>query len=80
MGNCALKKLGHSFFAKPASQLVRDLIGKIVVRSLSGKQFRTRIVETEAYIGRMTWPVMLRKVARSERKSCSVQQEGPTFT
>lgn len=44
-------KLDSSFFAKPAEDLARDLIGKIVVRCRGRKLFRVRIVETEAYIG-----------------------------
>lgn len=46
-----MRKLEHSFFAKPAAELAHDLIGKIVVRRVGRKEFRARIVETEAYVG-----------------------------
>ena len=45
------RKLRHAFFNRPAIELARDLIGTILVRHVRGKQFRGRIVETEAYVG-----------------------------
>jgi DNA-3-methyladenine glycosylase len=45
------RKLSHAFFNRPAIELARDLIGTILVRRARGKQFRARIVETEAYVG-----------------------------
>src|SRR5438477_4414403 len=45
------KKLPHSFFSRPAVDVARDLIGKILVRRIDTKEFRARIVETEAYVG-----------------------------
>src|SRR5260221_6040951 len=41
----------RSFFDRPAIELARDLIGTILVRRVRGRQFRARIVETEAYVG-----------------------------
>lgn len=46
-----MTKLGHSFFDRPAIELAPDLIGKIIVRCVRRKEFRARIVETEAYVG-----------------------------
>jgi DNA-3-methyladenine glycosylase len=46
-----LTKLDHAFFARPAVELARDLIGKILVRRVRGRAFQARIVETEAYVG-----------------------------
>jgi len=46
-----LKKLGHSFYKRPAIELARDLIGTILVRRLRGREFQAQIVETEAYVG-----------------------------
>jgi DNA-3-methyladenine glycosylase len=46
-----LNKLPHSFFNRPAVDIARDLIGKILVRRIRGKEYRARIVETEAYVG-----------------------------
>src|SRR5437667_11863719 len=56
MARCAsadylLKILTHSFYNRPAIDVARDLIGKILVRRTRGKELRARIVETEAYIG-----------------------------
>src|SRR5258706_4727444 len=47
----SLKKLPPSFFSRPAVDVARDLIGKILVRRIGTKEFRARIVETEAYVG-----------------------------
>jgi DNA-3-methyladenine glycosylase len=47
----SVNKLARSFFARPAAELARELIGKILVRRLRGKEFRARVVETEAYLG-----------------------------
>jgi DNA-3-methyladenine glycosylase len=46
-----LKKLGHSFYRCDAKKLARDLIGTILVHRIRGREFRARIVETEAYVG-----------------------------
>lgn len=46
-----VKKLSLSFFQRPAARLAQDLIGKVLVRRLQGKEFRARVVETEAYLG-----------------------------
>jgi DNA-3-methyladenine glycosylase len=46
-----LKKIGHSFYRRDAKKLARDLIGTILVRRVRGREFRARIVETEAYVG-----------------------------
>jgi len=56
MSHCAapssrLKKLGHRFFRRPAIEVAQKLIGKILVRRRDGKDYRARIVETEAYVG-----------------------------
>ena len=46
-----MTKLGPSFYCRPAIDLARDLIGKVLVRQISGRTLRARIVETEAYVG-----------------------------
>ena len=46
-----LKKVGHDFYRRPAIEVAPDLIGKILVRRLDGREHRARIVETEAYVG-----------------------------
>jgi len=45
------KKLERSFYERGALELARDLIGKILVRPFRGREYRGRIVETEAYVG-----------------------------
>lgn len=45
------KKLGHTFFRRPALALAESLIGTILVRRIGRKNVRVRIVETEAYVG-----------------------------
>src|SRR5262249_28854033 len=46
-----LKKVGHRFFRRQAIEVAEQAIGKILVRSWDGKEYRARIVETEAYVG-----------------------------
>lgn len=47
----SFKKLPRSYFRRPATELARALIGKILVRRMRGKALRARVVETEAYLG-----------------------------
>ncbi len=47
----SFQKLRRSFFERPADRVARELIGKILVRRLPGKELRARVVETEAYLG-----------------------------
>ncbi len=44
-------KLGRSFYDRPAEELARALLGKVLVRHIGRKMRRARIVETEAYVG-----------------------------
>lgn len=46
-----MTKLEYSFYARPAIEVASELIGKILVRRVRRKEFRARIVETEAYVG-----------------------------
>lgn len=46
-----VRKLTQAFFRRPAAEVARALIGKILVRRLHGKLFRARLIETEAYLG-----------------------------
>src|SRR5438132_6714729 len=45
------KKLGRAFYERPAIDIARDLLGKILVHRVGKRTLRARIVETEAYIG-----------------------------
>ncbi|HSZ58102.1 MAG TPA: DNA-3-methyladenine glycosylase [Tepidisphaeraceae bacterium] len=44
-------KLRRGFYQEPADALARALIGKILVHRTGQKEYRGRIVETEAYMG-----------------------------
>ncbi len=46
-----MEKLSQTFYERPAIELAPDLIGKIMIRKVGRKEFRARIVETEAYVG-----------------------------
>ncbi len=46
-----LRKLGRSFYQRDAKKLAQDLIGAVLVRRVRGREYRARIVETEAYVG-----------------------------
>ncbi len=45
------EKIRRSFYARDASDVASDLLGKILVHRIRGKELRARIVETEAYVG-----------------------------
>ncbi len=45
------KILSEKFFNRPALQVAKGLLGKFLVRRLSGKYVALMIAETEAYIG-----------------------------
>ncbi len=43
--------LSEDFFARPARVVARELLGATIVSTVGGRLCRSRIVETEAYIG-----------------------------
>jgi DNA-3-methyladenine glycosylase len=45
------RPLGRAFFARPTTQVARDLLGKIIVHQLNGQTLAGKIVEAEAYLG-----------------------------
>lgn len=45
------RPLERSFYARPARDVARSLIGTMVVSSVEGRRTAGRIVETEAYVG-----------------------------
>jgi DNA-3-methyladenine glycosylase len=46
-----VKKLARSFYRRPAIELAPHLVGKILVHRVGRREYRARIVETEAYVG-----------------------------
>lgn len=51
MRNSRDLRLSRSFYSRPALEVARDLIGKVLVRRLDRKNLSGKIVETEAYAG-----------------------------
>jgi DNA-3-methyladenine glycosylase len=45
------RALRRTFFARPAAEVARDLLGAILASSVDGAACSGRIVETEAYVG-----------------------------
>ncbi len=43
--------LDHGFYRRDAETVARGLIGTVLVRHYRGRDYRARIVETEAYVG-----------------------------
>jgi DNA-3-methyladenine glycosylase len=43
--------LDRDFYQRPAIEVARNLLGKVLVRRLNGKNLAGKIVETEAYVG-----------------------------
>lgn len=43
--------LPRSFYARPTTEVARDLLGKVIVRQVDGLELAGRIVEVEAYLG-----------------------------
>ena len=46
-----MKKLTYSFYHRPCPDVARDLVGKVLVRRVDGRELRLRITETECYCG-----------------------------
>jgi DNA-3-methyladenine glycosylase len=45
------RPLARDFFARPATEVARELLGKVLVHKLDGHTLAGTIVETEAYLG-----------------------------
>ena len=60
----SLPPLPRAFYARPTTDVARDLLGKLLVREREGRHIRARIVEVEAYLG--------------ERDAASHARRGPT--
>ena len=45
------KRLTRTFYRRPAEELARALLGKVLVHRVADRMIAARIVETEAYVG-----------------------------
>ena len=45
------KTLGNNFFERETVEVAKNLLGKKIIRNISGNFFCAKIVETEAYLG-----------------------------
>ncbi|MGH7481001.1 MAG: DNA-3-methyladenine glycosylase [Longimicrobiales bacterium] len=50
-GDAAAEPIGAGFFARPAEEVARALLGRLLVSTVDGVRTAGRIVETEAYVG-----------------------------
>lgn len=60
--------INQDFFLSDAISLAKNLLGKILVRTINGQQIKVRIVETEAYMGandRASHSYQFRKTSRT---------------
>lgn len=46
-----LRPLPKRFYRRPAAEVARDLLGRLLVRELDGERLVLRLVEAEAYLG-----------------------------
>jgi DNA-3-methyladenine glycosylase len=73
-----LSKLGLEFFQQPAITLAPALVGTILVRRHRQKEYRARIVETEAYVGAHDLACHAAK-GRTQRTETMFGQGGRTY-
>lgn len=46
-----MERLSYDFYHRECLQVARDLVGKVLVHKIGGKELRMRISETESYCG-----------------------------
>lgn len=73
--------LPKEFFDRDTVTVARELVGKYLIRRYDGVTLAARIVETEAYVGRVdkACPPMA-AAERSGRKRCSARRGRPMST
>ena len=64
------------FFTVSAVELAQKLLGKILVRNINGKLIKVKIVETEAYIGKIDRACHAHLENRSRWKSVALNNRG----
>ena len=71
-------KLGYEFYHRPCVEVARDLVGKVLVHAVDGKQHRLRITETEAYWGEADTACHAHK-GRTKRTEVMYQDAGTIY-
>ena len=66
----------HNFFTVSANKLAPKLRGKILVRKINGKIVKVRIVETEAYIGKIDRACHAHQENKSKWKAAALYNRG----
>jgi DNA-3-methyladenine glycosylase len=65
-----------NFFAVNAVELAQKLLGKILVRNINGKIIKVKIVETEAYIGKIDRACHAHQENKSRWKASALYNRG----
>lgn len=66
----------HNFFTVDAVDLAQKLLGKILVRNINGKIIKVRIVETEAYNGKIDQACHAHPANKSNWKAKALYNRG----
>ncbi len=73
-----MKKLPRSFYLRSTITIARELLGKRLVRVLNGKMLVGRIVETEAYRGKLD-PASHAFRGRTQRNAVMFREGGHLY-
>lgn len=71
-----LRLTNPNFFTVSAVELAQKLLGKILVRNINGQLIKVKIVETEAYIGKIDRACHAHLENRSRWKSAALNNRG----
>jgi DNA-3-methyladenine glycosylase len=74
--NAKLRITNPNFFMVSADELAPKLLGKILVRNINGKLIKVKIVETEAYIGKIDRACHTHKENKSFWKAAALNNRG----
>ncbi|RHZ35414.1 DNA-3-methyladenine glycosylase [endosymbiont GvMRE of Glomus versiforme] len=71
-----MRIVNPNFFTVDAVELAQKLLGKTLVRNINGKIIKVKIVETEAYIGKIDRACHAHLENRSKWKSAALHNRG----
>jgi len=74
--NTKLRITNPNFFMVSADKLAPKLLGKILVRNINDQLIKVKIVETEAYIGKIDRACHAHQENRSRWKSAALNNRG----